>query len=95
MNYESQEYAQDRDLNLKGGPASGNDQHSLDVKIRKEIYKALGDESGIDLHVKNGVVRVTGEVDTSDAMNWVIDTIRSLKSVKDVRNELHSKPFNH
>ncbi len=95
MNYESQEYAQDYDANLKGSPHSGIDQHSSDVKIRKEIYRALGDESGVDLHVKNGIVRVTGEVDTRDTMMWVIDAIRGLKGVKEVRNELHAKPFNH
>jgi osmotically-inducible protein OsmY len=59
--------------------------------IRKEIYQALGDESGIDVHVHEGIVRLTGVVDTEESLDFIEETVRNLPGVDDVYNELTIK----
>ncbi len=60
-------------------------------QIRKEIYKAVGEESGIDVHVYDGIVRLTGVVDTEESLDFIESTIRELPGVDDVENELTVK----
>lgn len=60
-------------------------------KIREEIYEAIGEESGIDVHVKGGIVRLTGVVDTAGSLDFIESTIRELPGVRDVENELTVK----
>jgi BON domain len=98
---ESKEYAQDRDLNLRGdvkrpgmhaqdyGASRSNDS------IRKEIYKRLGEESGIDIKVEAGTVRICGMVDNEDIKASLTDTIQGISGVTDVIDETKVKPFNH
>ena len=59
--------------------------------VRKEIYKALGEESGIDVHVHEGIVRLTGVVDTEESLDFIEATVRELPGVDDVDNELTVK----
>lgn len=60
-------------------------------KIREEIYEAIGEESGIDVHVREGIVRLTGVVDTEESLDYIESTIRELDGVDDVENELTVK----
>lgn len=59
--------------------------------VRKEIYEALGEESGIDVHVHEGIVRLTGVVDTVESLDFIESTVRELPGVDDVDNELTVK----
>lgn len=59
--------------------------------VRKEIYQALGEESGIDVHVHEGIVRLTGVVDTEEALDFIEAAVRELPGVDDVENELTVK----
>jgi osmotically-inducible protein OsmY len=59
--------------------------------VRKEIYQALGEESGIDVHVHEGIVRLTGVVDTEESLDFIEATVRELPGVDDVDNELTVK----
>ena len=63
-------------------------------KIRKEIYRVLGEESGVDIHVRGGIVRLTGEVDTKQIYTSVETNVKEVKGVQKVINELRVKPFN-
>lgn len=60
-------------------------------EIREEIYQALGEESGINVHVQDGVVRLTGVVDTEESLDFIETTVRNLPGVDDVDNELTVK----
>ncbi len=60
-------------------------------QIRKDIYRAVGDESGIDVHVHDGIVRLTGVVDTKESLDFIESAIRDLPGVDDVENELTVK----
>lgn len=60
-------------------------------EVRKEIYSALGEESGIDVHVHEGIVRLTGVVDTEESLDFIEATVRELPGVDDVDNELTVK----
>ncbi len=60
-------------------------------EIREEIYAALGEESGIDVHVREGIVRLTGVVDTAESLDFIEGTVRDLPGVDDVENELTVK----
>lgn len=60
-------------------------------EIRKEIYKAVGEESGIDVHVYDGIVRLTGVVDTEESLDFIESAVRELPGVDDVENELTVK----
>jgi osmotically-inducible protein OsmY len=60
-------------------------------EVRKEIYRALGEESGIDVHVHEGIVRLTGVVDTEESLDFIETTVRELPGVDDVENELTVK----
>lgn len=60
-------------------------------EVREEIYKALGEESGIDVHVHEGIVRLTGTVDTEESLDFIESTVRELPGVDDVENELTVK----
>ncbi|MEA9357359.1 BON domain-containing protein [Bacteriovorax sp. PP10] len=60
-------------------------------EVRKEIYRALGEESGIDVHVHEGIVRLTGVVDTEESLDFIESTVRELPGVDDVENELTVK----
>lgn len=62
-----------------------------DAQVRKEIYEALGEESGIDVHVHEGIVRLTGTVDTEESLDFVESAVRELPGVDDVENELTVK----
>ena len=94
MDTESREYAKDHDAHLKGLPTSTSTSRDAQ-KIYQDIYQALGEESGIDLYVKDGIVTVCGLVDRQDEISWVVDRIREVRGVTDVKNELKVKPFNH
>lgn len=54
-------------------------------KIREEIYEAIGEESGIDVHVREGVVGLTGVVDTEGSLDFIESRVR------EVENELRVK----
>ena len=60
-------------------------------EIREEIYAALGEESGIDVHVREGIVRLTGVVDTTESLDFIEGTFRDLPGVDDVEYELTVK----
>lgn len=60
-------------------------------KIREEIYEAIGEESGIDVHVREGIVRLTGVVDTEGSLDFIESVVRELSGVDDVENELTVK----
>jgi osmotically-inducible protein OsmY len=60
-------------------------------KIREEIYEAIGEESGIDVHVRDGMVRLTGLVDTEESIDFIESAVRQLDGVDDVENELKVK----
>ena len=97
---ESKEYAQDRDFNLKGGIKRPG-MHAQDYgasrssdAIRKEIYKRLGDESGLDIKVEGGVVRLCGVVDNEDIKASIPDTVRAISGVLDVIDEIKVKRLN-
>lgn len=60
-------------------------------EVREEIYKALGEESGIDVHVREGIVRLTGVVDTEESLDFIESAVRELPGVDDVENELTVK----
>jgi osmotically-inducible protein OsmY len=60
-------------------------------KIREEIYEAIGEESGIDVHVREGIVRLTGVVDTEESLDFIESAVRELPGVDDVENELTVK----
>ncbi len=60
-------------------------------EVREEIYKALGKESGIDVHVNEGIVRLTGVVDTEESLEFIESAVRELPGVDDVENELTVK----
>ena len=60
-------------------------------EFREEIYAALGEESGIDVHVREGIVRLTGVVDTAESLDFIEGTVRDLPGVDDVENELTVK----
>ena len=60
-------------------------------KIREEIYEAIGEESGIDVHVREGIVRLTGVVDTEESLDFIESRVRELPGVDDVENELRVK----
>lgn len=61
------------------------------AEVREEIYRALGEESGIDVHVHEGIVRLTGVVDTEESLDFIEATVRELPGVDDVENELTVK----
>ena len=78
--------------------ASSNDLTSLknnisksNNEVREEIYQALGEESGIEVHVHEGIVRLTGVVATEESIDFIEATIRELPGVDDVDNELTVK----
>lgn len=79
---ESREFAKDYDKNLTIG---SNDS------IRKEIYEALGDESGVDVHVNNGIVILTGLVDHVEMRTSAEDAVKNIPGVHEVINELTVK----
>lgn len=60
-------------------------------EVKKEIYFALGEESGIDVHVHEGIVRLTGVVDTEESLDFIEATVRELPGVDDVDNEMTVK----
>lgn len=60
-------------------------------EVREEIYKTLGEESGIDVHVHEGIVRLTGVVDTEESLDFIESVVRELPGVDDVENELTVK----
>lgn len=60
-------------------------------EVREEVYKALGEESGIDVHVHEGIVRLTGVVDTEESLDFIETAVRELPGVDDVENELTVK----
>ena len=62
-----------------------------DQEVREEIYQALGEESGIDVHVHEGIVTLTGVVDTEESLEFVEAAVRELPGVDDVNNELTVK----
>ena len=82
---ESREFAHDYDRNLTLG---SNDF------VRNEIYQALGNESGVDVHVKNGVVILTGMVDHEEMRAAAEDLIKNIPGVYEVINELTVKKLN-
>jgi len=49
--------------------------------VRKEIYQALGEESGIDVHVHEGIVRLTGVLDPEESLDFIEATVRELPGV--------------
>lgn len=71
--------------NISTGQAMTNEE------VRKEIYAALGEESGIDVHVREGIVRLTGVVDTEESLDFIEGAVRNLPGVDDVENELTVK----
>ena len=87
---DGQDYAIEHDNNL-----TGHMTYRSSDKIREDIYQTLGDESGIDIDVVNGIVNVTGMVDTEEAIGWISDRIRDVKGVEDVKMNVLVKPFNH
>jgi osmotically-inducible protein OsmY len=68
-----------------------NNLNRSNEEVRKEIYRALGEESGIDVHVHEGIVRLTGVVDTEESLDFIETTVRELPGVDDVENELTVK----
>lgn len=68
-----------------------NNLHRSNQEVREEIYRALGEESGIDVHVHEGIVRLTGVVDTEESLDFIEATVRELPGVDDVDNELTVK----
>lgn len=68
-----------------------NNLNRSDQEVREEIYQALGEESGIDVHVHEGIVTLTGVVDTEESLEFVESTVRELPGVDDVNNELTVK----
>jgi osmotically-inducible protein OsmY len=59
--------------------------------LREAIYKVLGEESGIDIHVHDGIVRLTGLVDAEGAIEFIEGAVRDIPGVDDVENELQVK----
>lgn len=68
-----------------------NNEPLSNQEIREEIYAALGEESGIDVHVREGIVRLTGVVDTAESLEFIEGAVRELPGVDDVENELTVK----
>lgn len=62
-----------------------------DQEVREEIYQALGEESGIDVHVHEGIVTLNGVVETEESLDFIETTVRELPGVDDVNNELTVK----
>ncbi len=62
--------------------------HSSNSAIRKKIYKVLGEESGINVHVYEGIVRLTGVVETEESLEFIESAVREVIGVDDVENEL-------
>ena len=60
-------------------------------KIRNEICRVLGEESGIDISVREGIVRLTGVVDTEESLDFIEGAVREIPGVDDVENELRVK----
>lgn len=74
-----------RELTLRSEDRSSNQA------IREKIYKVLGEESGIDIHVHDGIVRLTGVVDTEESLDFIETAVREVLGVDDVENELTVK----
>ena len=72
---------------------AGSNNHLVrsNKEVREEIYQALGEESGIDVYVHEGIVRLTGFVDTEESLEFIEVTVRELPGVYDVDNELTVK----
>lgn len=62
--------------------------------IKDEIYQALGDKSGVDVHVNNGVVILTGAVDNDDRKAQVEYMVKNVPGVHEVINEITLKRMN-
>ncbi len=75
----------DKDLVFRG------DDNRTNEGVRKNIYKVLGEESGIDIHVHEGIVRLTGVVDTEESLDFIESAVREVEGVDDVENELTVK----
>ena len=72
-------------------PVIKNQLAKSNQEIRQEVYDSLGEESGIDVHVWDGIVRLTGVVDTEESLGFIETTVRELPGVADVENELTVK----
>ena len=69
----------------------GDEKNRTNEAVRNNIYKVLGEESGIDIHVHEGIVRLTGVVDTEESLDFIESAIREVEGVDDVENELTVK----
>lgn len=62
------------------------------VELRELIYRALGDQSGVDIDIEeNGSVWLSGTVDDERSKAWVAETVRDVAGVKEVVNNLTIK----
>lgn len=60
-------------------------------QIKQEIYKAIGKDSGIEVQVHDGVVKLSGFVTTPESLDFIESTIRELPGVDEIENELQVK----
>lgn len=81
-----------RGSGLHSGKGPKNFRRS-DERIREEVCQALTDHADIDaseveVEVKDGVVTISGEVESRHAKRMVEEAIEYMPGVKDVQNEL-------
>lgn len=67
------------------------EDRSSNQAIREKIYKVLGEESGIDIYVYDGIVRLSGVVDTEESLDFIETAVREVLGVDDVENDLTVK----
>lgn len=65
-----------------------------DERIKEEVCEALAhhpdiDPSEVEVDVKDGIVQLTGTVESRQAKSMVEDLSESIKGVTDVRNDIH------
>lgn len=64
------------------------DDESIELKIANNIGAGFGDQVHVNVTSYNGIVLLTGETPTKDALNAIIEIARKTPKVRTVHNEL-------
>jgi len=70
-------------------------QGRTDEQIRADVHAALAGDDGqpdqtLSVSVQDGIVTLSGRVSSADEQQKVLEQVRSVPSVKEVRDELQS-----
>lgn len=65
------------------------------ARVRDALGEAGASGLGLDIEVTDGVVVISGALVANENVERLIQTIRTVEGVRDVRNEVHVVPFNY